>query len=115
VKRVAARSLLRDSAFANQAGPNDRDIARATGVAPRTARAWLAGTQRPTGAGARWLAEMAMLVERLAGIIDPSFLAVWLREPIPALNDDRPLDVIGRGDYRTKAGSVSALEQSPTT
>jgi hypothetical protein len=70
VKRVAARSLLRDAAFVNQAGLSDRDIARATGFAPRTARAWLAGTQRPTGAGARRFAEVAVLVERLARVID---------------------------------------------
>jgi hypothetical protein len=76
---------------------------------PSSIRRVSAGTQHPTGAGARRLAE------RLARVIDPSFIAVWLRESIPALNDDRPLDVFERGDYRTMAGLVSALEESPTT
>jgi hypothetical protein len=47
--------------------------------------------------------------------MDPSYIAVWLRKPVPALDDDTPLDVIGRGDYRRVAKLVSALEELPTT
>jgi hypothetical protein len=47
--------------------------------------------------------------------MDPSYIAVWLRKPVPALDDDKPLDVIARGDYRRVAKLVSALEESPTT
>ena len=47
--------------------------------------------------------------------MDPSYIAIWLRKPVPALEDDKPLEVIRRGDYRRVAKLVSALEQSPTT
>jgi hypothetical protein len=47
--------------------------------------------------------------------MDPSYIAVWLRKPVPALDDDKPLEVIGRGDYRRIAKIVSALEESPAT
>ena len=47
--------------------------------------------------------------------MDPSYVAVWLRKPVPALDDDKPLEVIGGGDYRRVAKLVSALEESPTT
>jgi Antitoxin Xre/MbcA/ParS C-terminal toxin-binding domain len=47
--------------------------------------------------------------------MDPSYIAVWLRKPVPALDDDKPLEVIARGDCRRVAKLVSALEESPTT
>jgi len=47
--------------------------------------------------------------------MDPSYISVWLRKPVPALDDDKPLEVIARGDYRRVAKLVSALEESPTT
>lgn len=94
---------------------SDADIDRATGAAFSTARAWLAGTRAPTGEPAKRLVELAALVERLTRVMDPSYISVWLREPIPALDDDKPLDVIGRGDYRQVVKLVSALEESPAT
>jgi hypothetical protein len=42
-------------------------------------------------------------------------IAVWLRKPVPALGDDKPLEVIGRGEYRRVAKLISGLEESPTT
>jgi hypothetical protein len=90
-------------------------FARATSAASSTVRAWLAGTRNPTGERAERLVELSAVIERLARVIDPSYIAVWLRKPVPALEDDKPLDVIGRGDYRHVAALVSALEESPTT
>jgi transcriptional regulator with XRE-family HTH domain len=106
---------LREAAFVSETGLSDRDIARATGAAPSTTRAWLAGSRAPTGERAERLIELSALIERLARVVDPSYIAVWLRKPVPALEDDKPLDVIGRGDYRLVARLVSALEESPTT
>jgi hypothetical protein len=107
--------FLREATFVNEVGHlSDSDIARATGAAPSTTRAWLAGTRAPTGERAERLVELSALVERLARVIDPSYIAVWLRKPVPALDDDKPLEVIGRGEYRRVAKIVSALEESPS-
>lgn len=38
------------------------------------------------------------MVERLARVVDPTYIVVWLRKPVPALEDEKPLDVIGRGE-----------------
>lgn len=94
---------------------SDAEIARATGADASTARGWLAGTPAPTGERAERLVELSVLVERLTRVMDPSYIAVWLRTPVPALDDDKPLEVIGRGDYRRVAKLLSALEESPTT
>jgi uncharacterized protein (DUF2384 family) len=109
------------SAFAEEAvyvhevaNLNGADIARATGVAGSTARAWLAKTRSPGRArAAERLVELSAIVERLVRIMDPEYIPVWLRKPNPALDDDKPLDVIREGGYRRVARIVAALESPP--
>ena len=106
-----ATSLAAEAIRARELGHlTEADIARATGVAPSTARAWLAGTRSPTGERAERLLELTALVERLADVIRPDYIAIWLRKPVPALDDDKPLDVIAAGDYRRVAELISGLE-----
>jgi DNA-binding transcriptional regulator YiaG len=89
---------------------SDRDIARATGAAPSTVREWLARRSAPSGVRAERLAELSSLVERLARVIRPTYIPVWLSKPIPALDDDKPIDRIAKGDYRAVARLISGLE-----
>ncbi|HVS28375.1 MAG TPA: hypothetical protein VHE14_02425 [Solirubrobacteraceae bacterium] len=113
---LAPSPFQREAAFVSEVGHlSDVDIARATGAARSTARAWLAGTRAPTGERAERLVELSALVERLTRVMDPSYIAVWLRKPVPALDDDKPLELIGRGDYRRVARIISELEEFPTT
>jgi uncharacterized protein (DUF2384 family) len=49
-------------------------------------------------------------VERLVRVIEPSYVSVWMRKPIPMLDDDKPLDVIAAGDYRRVSRVISSLE-----
>lgn len=109
-------SYAREATFVSDiAQLSDADIARATGAAPSTVRAWLAGTRRPSGTRAERLVELSSLVERLARVIDPAYIAVWLRKPVPALGEDKPVDIIARGDYRRVASLISELEEMPVT
>jgi len=91
-------------------GLTDDDLARATGAARSTARAWLSERNAPTGERAERLIELAALVERLERLIERDYIPIWLRKPVPALNDDKPLDVIGSGEYRKVARLISELE-----
>jgi len=50
------------------------------------------------------------LVERLARVIHPAYIPVWLSEPNPALHDDKPIDRIAQGDHRSVARLISGLE-----
>jgi hypothetical protein len=52
------------------------------------------------------------LAERLARVMDPAYIGVWLREPLPALAGSRPVDVIAGGHYMRVAELVSALEDA---
>ena len=93
----------------------DVDIARATGAAPSTARAWLAGTRSPSGERAERLAELSALVERLARVMKPEYISVWMRKPLRLLDDDKPLDVIAAGRYREVSRLIAALESPPAS
>jgi hypothetical protein len=62
-------------------------------------RAWLRGARSPSGVYAERLAELSSLVERLTHVMQPAYVPLWLRKPIPLLDDDKPLDVIAAGDY----------------
>jgi hypothetical protein len=53
------------------------------------------------------------MVERLARLMQPSYIAVWLRKPVPALGEEKPIDVIARGEYMRVAQLISALEETP--
>jgi hypothetical protein len=52
----------------------------------------------------------ALLVERLAGVLHPAYIAAWLSEPNPARDDDKSIDRIAQGDYRSVARLISGLE-----
>ena len=56
---------------------------------------------------------LSALVERLARVMEPSYIAVWLRKPVPALQERKPIDVIASGNYVQVAELVSVLEEAP--
>ena len=88
------------------------DIARATGANETTVRAWLRDDRSPSGTYAERLAELSSIVERLARVMNPEYVPVWMRKPIPLLDDDKALDVIAAGDYRRVSRVVAGLEAS---
>ncbi|HEY8695652.1 MAG TPA: hypothetical protein VIR57_23230 [Chloroflexota bacterium] len=89
---------------------SDAQIGRAVGAAPSTVRDWFALRSSPTGRRAERVAELAEIVDRLARVIEPDYIPVWLSKPIEALDDQKPLDVIAAGEARRVAQVVSGLE-----
>jgi hypothetical protein len=85
-------------------------IAQAVGAAPSTVRDWLARRSSPTGRRAERVAELAEVVDRLARVMDPGYIPVWLSKPIEALDDQKPIALIARGQARRVARLVSSLE-----
>ena len=49
-------------------------------------------------------------IVRLARVMQPTYVPVWMRKPVPLLDDDKPLDVIAAGDYRRVSRVVAGLE-----
>ncbi len=88
------------------------EIARATGANETTVRAWLRAERSPSGTYAERLAELSAIVERLVRVMQPEYVPVWMRKPIPLLEDDKALDVIAAGDYRRVSRAVASLEST---
>ncbi|MEA2392645.1 MAG: hypothetical protein QOJ82_536 [Solirubrobacteraceae bacterium] len=89
---------------------NDEMIARGTGAARSTVRDWLARRSSPTGLRAERVGELSAIVDRLPRVMRPEYIPVWLAKPIEALDDEKPIDVIARGEYRRVARIISELE-----
>jgi transcriptional regulator with XRE-family HTH domain len=89
---------------------NDRQIAAATGARPTTVRDWLSGRSAPTGARADRLVELGAMVDRLARVMDADFIPIWLTRPIEALDNDKPVEALARGEYRRIAQLIAELE-----
>jgi hypothetical protein len=73
-------------------------------------RDWLNGRSAPTGSRAERLIELAEMTDRLRRVMDPAYIPVWLTRPIEALDDDKPVELLARGDYRRVAKLISELE-----
>jgi uncharacterized protein (DUF2384 family) len=89
---------------------SDAQVALATGAAPSTVRDWFAGRSSPTGTRAERVAELAEIVDRLARIVQPEYIPVWMSKPIEALDNRKPLHLIARGRARQVAKLISGLE-----
>jgi uncharacterized protein (DUF2384 family) len=89
---------------------SDRVIAAATGARPSTVRDWLNGRSSPTGTRAERLVELAEMTDRLARVMNSDYIAVWLSRPSLALDDDKPVELLARGDYRRVAQLIAELE-----
>ena len=55
---------------------SEAGVARATGSGRSTVGAWLRGTHQPTVQRLERIAELSALVERLARVMEPEYLAV---------------------------------------
>jgi len=91
------------------------DLARATGADLTTVRAWLRGDRSPSGRYAERLAELSFIVERLAQVVRPEYIRVWLLKPNVAMGEDKPVDLVAQGEYRSVSRGVSALESTPVS
>jgi Protein of unknown function (DUF2384) len=91
------------------------DIARATNTEPSSVRSWLNDTRTPTGKRAERLVELSSVVERLAHVIQPDYIPVWLRKPNLALGERKPIDLIASGNYRQVSAIVAAFETTPVS
>jgi len=119
IKSATKRRPTVATAFANEAahiaeigGLSAMDIARATGAHETTVRAWLRDKSSPSGVHAERLGELSSIVERLVRVMEASYVPVWMRKPIPLLDDDKPADVIARGEYRRVSQTLATLEAS---
>ena len=108
---IAMSPLLEEARNVHDfAGLSDRLIATATGAKSSTVRGWLAGRSEPTGVRAQRLIELSEMVRRLARVLRAESIALWLQRPVLALDDEKPIELIARGEYRRVAKLISEIE-----
>jgi antitoxin Xre/MbcA/ParS-like protein len=90
-------------------GPQPRRQARPPPQHPQDRR------HQPRRAARAAVTALPIIVERLARLMDPAYIAVWLRKPVPALGDERPIDLIARSESARVERLISALEEAPFT
>jgi hypothetical protein len=56
------------------------------------------------------VAELSAISERLQRVMRAEQIPIWLKTRIEALDDERPADLIARGEARRVARVVSELE-----
>lgn len=55
------------------------------------------------------------ILERLARLMEPAYIAAWLHKPVQALDDEMPIDLIARGESARVEQLISVLEEAPFT
>ena len=86
------------------------DIARVTGAARATVGSWVRATRRPRAEHRDRLLELVAIADRLSDVMDDEYVGIWLQKPLPALDDERPLDALSAGRYRDVSRIVAELE-----
>lgn len=94
---------------------SDALIAKATGARPSTVRDWFTNRSSPTGKRAERLIELSEMTDRLARVMKAEYIPVWLQRPVPVLDDEKPIELLARGDYRPVADVIADLEYPGVT
>ena len=50
------------------------------------------------------------MTDRLARVVRDDYIPIWLNRPLEALDDEKPVEVLARGDYRRVARLIAELE-----
>ena len=98
-----ASAKQRKSSDADADGPLDEDLLGGGGPVARR-------PQRAHGRTRRTVDELAEITKRLALVVRPESIPVWLQRPILALDDEKPIELIARGEYRKVAKLIAEIE-----
>lgn len=90
------------------------DIARVLGTTPRSVARWTTAGAMPRRSNEERLLELKAVVDTLRQVLRDESARLWLRSPVPALDYDKPIDLIEQGEYRRVIGAILALAEGVT-
>ena len=94
-----------------EAGLSRQEVAHIIGASTRTVMRWAAGQTLPRGASRDRLLELAAVAQQLTKVMQPDAATAWLFQPNPLLKHERPVDLIGRGEYQEVLGAIEAIAE----
>ena len=84
-------------------------VARILSKDAKTVRRWLTSKTDPRWDVKETVLALNVVLERLAGIVQPGSAEDWLFTPVPALENRRPVELIREGDYRRVLDLIDAI------
>jgi putative toxin-antitoxin system antitoxin component (TIGR02293 family) len=90
------------------------DLAQVTGSTARSVSRWTTAKAVPRRDAEDRLLELKAVVDQLLRVLGDESARLWLRSPSPALDWQKPLDLISEGNYRLVVGAVLALAEGVT-
>ena len=76
---------------------------------PKTVLRWLRQDTVPHWDTREILLALDVVLERLAEVIQPEAAEEWLFTPVPALDYERPVDLVRSGEYRRVLALIDGL------
>jgi len=64
----------------------------------------------PGGNSASDPCDVSAIVDRLEQVIEPEYISVWLNTSVPALGNEKPIDLLVRGEWQPVLRVISGLE-----
>ena len=103
---VAARL----DAIVTKAGVKDREVADLLGTTPQTVHRWRKAQVDPQSAHLRRIVDLAFVADELAELYKPDGARVWLYSPNRLLKNQRPFDLISKGEIEPVLQVIAMLK-----
>jgi len=104
-----SQAVRRLSEVMEEASIDTTGVARILSKDTKTVRRWLTSKTDPRWEVKETVLALNVVLERLAGVVEPGSAEDWLFTPVPALENHRPVDLIREGDYRKVLDLIDAI------
>jgi uncharacterized protein (DUF2384 family) len=84
------------------------------GTTTRSVTRWTTSGATPRRENEERLLELKAVVDALRQVLREEPARLWLRSPVPALDYDKSIELIERGEYRRVIGAILALTEGVT-
>lgn len=90
------------------------DVAHVAAASPRSVVRWQIGEVHPRRETEDRLLELKAVLDLAGQVFRPEVARRWLRGPVPALDYDKPLDLITKGEWRRVVDVLMAFAEGVT-
>jgi transcriptional regulator with XRE-family HTH domain len=96
----------------SRGGLKATDVANIASVSPATVSRWIAGKAGPDPQTQLVISDLRYVVDRLAEFYTPDDTRLWLYAKHRLLNDERPVDLVNRGDAEKVLTVVESADEA---
>lgn len=90
------------------------DVARILGTTPRSVSRWRTGESDPRRDNQERLLELDAVLDLVRQVFPSGSARRWMRTPVPALDYDKPIDLISKGEWRRVVDVLLATAEGVT-